>query len=194
MRGTPSLGSDRAAKTLESVSGRSGRALAAGLEINAGELLVVLGPSGSGKSTLLRLIAGLESPSSGGVWIDGRDLSGVPPHRRDVAMVFQNPALYPHFSVFDNLAFGVQARGVSGNQARCEVNTVAGHTGARPCFDAVSQCTFRRRAAAGGDRPRAGAAAAHHPVRRAVFESRRSAARRACANRWWTFTAGSERP
>ena len=83
------------------------------LTVSTGELLVVLGPSGSGKTTLVRLIAGLETPSSGSVWIDGRDVSRVPPHRRDVAMVFQNPALYPHLSVFDNLAFGLRARGVS---------------------------------------------------------------------------------
>ena len=77
------------------------------LKIRSGELLVVLGPSGSGKTTLLRLIAGLESPSSGRVWIDGRDATSVRPARRDVAMVFQQPALYPHLTVFDNLAFGL---------------------------------------------------------------------------------------
>jgi ABC-type sugar transport system ATPase subunit len=99
------------------------------LIVGAGELLVVLGPSGSGKTTLLRLIAGLENPSSGSVWIDARDMSRVPPHRRDVAMVFQNPALYPHLSVFDNLAFGLRARGVSRSQARAQVNTLAGVLG-----------------------------------------------------------------
>jgi ABC-type sugar transport system ATPase subunit len=98
-------------------------------EIAAGELLVVLGPSGSGKTTLLRLIAGLESPSAGAVWIEGRDVSRVSPHRRDVAMVFQNPALYPHLSVFDNLAFGLRARGVSRAQVRARVNSVAGILG-----------------------------------------------------------------
>jgi ABC-type sugar transport system ATPase subunit len=99
------------------------------LNVGPGELLVVLGPSGSGKTTLMRLIAGLERPSSGSVWIDGRDVSRVPPHRRDVAMVFQNPALYPHLSVFDNLAFGLRARGVSRSQARAQVNTLAGMLG-----------------------------------------------------------------
>ena len=79
------------------------------LSIPSGELLVVLGPSGSGKTTLLRLIAGLESPSSGRVWIDGRDATADRPDRRDVAMVFQQPALYPHLTVFDNLAFGLRA-------------------------------------------------------------------------------------
>jgi ABC-type sugar transport system ATPase subunit len=99
------------------------------LAIADGELLVVLGPSGSGKSTLIRLIAGLEQPSSGSVWIDGRDVGRVPPHQRDVAMVFQNPALFPHLSVIDNLAFGLRARGVARNQARTKVNTIAGMLG-----------------------------------------------------------------
>jgi multiple sugar transport system ATP-binding protein len=99
------------------------------LTINAGELLVVLGPSGSGKSTLLRLIAGLDSPSNGGVWFDGNDVTRVAPHLRDVAMVFQHPALYPHLSVCDNLAFGLRARRVPGHEAQKKVNTVAGMLG-----------------------------------------------------------------
>jgi ABC-type sugar transport system ATPase subunit len=99
------------------------------LTVGSGELLVVLGPSGSGKTTLLRLIAGLESPSSGAVRIDGQDMTGLPPHRRDVAMVFQNPALYPHLTVFENLAFGLRARGVPRNPMRSQVNTVAGLLG-----------------------------------------------------------------
>ncbi len=96
------------------------------LAIPAGELLVVLGPSGSGKTTLLRLIAGLDPPSAGSVWIGGRDVTGVPPHRRDVAMVFQHPALYPHLSIFDNMAFGLRPRRVPRSQVRLKVNTIAG--------------------------------------------------------------------
>jgi multiple sugar transport system ATP-binding protein len=118
------------------------------LTVVSRELLVVLGPSGSGKTTLLRLIAGLESPEAGGVWIDGRDMTRVPPHRRDVALVFQSPALYPHLSVFDNIAFGLRARGVPRNQARAQVNTIAGLLG----LDAL----LRRRPSAlsGGERQR----------------------------------------
>ena len=74
------------------------------LDIRTGELLALLGPSGSGKTTLLRLIAGLEEPSSGEIHIGGRSQTGVPPERRDVAMVFQTLALYPHMTARENLA------------------------------------------------------------------------------------------
>jgi multiple sugar transport system ATP-binding protein len=80
------------------------------LAVEQGERVAVLGPSGSGKSTLLRLIAGLERPDTGSVWIGGEDMTEVPPYRREVAMVFQNPALYPHLSVLENMAFSVRAR------------------------------------------------------------------------------------
>ncbi|HEY1302669.1 MAG TPA: ABC transporter ATP-binding protein [Vicinamibacterales bacterium] len=82
------------------------------LEIVHGELLVLVGPSGSGKSTVLRLIAGLDEPTSGHVLIDGKDVTGVPPQQRDLAMVFQSYALYPHKTVRENLAFGLQMRRV----------------------------------------------------------------------------------
>ena len=82
------------------------------LEIEAGELLVLLGPSGCGKSTLLRLIAGLEEPSAGSISIDGRIVNDVPPAARNVAMVFQSYALYPHMTVAQNLGFGLKSRGL----------------------------------------------------------------------------------
>ena len=82
------------------------------LEIVDGELLVLVGPSGCGKSTVLRLIAGLETPTTGRIVMDGRDLTAVAPHERDLAMVFQSYALYPHKTVADNLAFGLRMRGV----------------------------------------------------------------------------------
>ena len=87
------------------------------LSIEQGELFAIVGPSGSGKSTLLRLIAGLESPSAGSLWIDGRRADGLSPRDRDLAMAFQVPVLYPYLSVFDNLAFGLKARGA----ARAEI-------------------------------------------------------------------------
>ena len=80
------------------------------LDVADGELLVLVGPSGCGKTTTLRMIAGLERPSSGSVAIDGRDQAGVPPNRRDVAMVFQSRALYPNMNVRRNMAFGLALR------------------------------------------------------------------------------------
>jgi ABC-type sugar transport system ATPase subunit len=83
------------------------------LEIGSGECLVLLGPSGCGKTTLLRLLAGLEAPDAGQLWIGDRMVNDVPPAERDVAMVFQNYALYPHFTVFENIAFPLRARRVA---------------------------------------------------------------------------------
>ncbi len=79
------------------------------LEVEDGEFVVVVGPSGCGKSTLLRIVAGLESPSSGDLAFGDRVMTKVPPHDRNIGMVFQNYALYPHMTVFENLAFGMRA-------------------------------------------------------------------------------------
>jgi multiple sugar transport system ATP-binding protein len=81
------------------------------LRVAPGEFMVLVGPSGCGKTTTLRLIAGLEQPSHGSIQIDGKDMRDVPPHGRDVAMVFQRPALYPHLSVRDNLTFALKLAG-----------------------------------------------------------------------------------
>jgi ABC-type sugar transport system ATPase subunit len=80
------------------------------LTVADGELVVLVGPSGCGKTTTLRLIAGLEVPSEGAIRIAGRAVTGVPPHRRDMAMAFQRPALYPHLTVRQNLAFSLALR------------------------------------------------------------------------------------
>jgi multiple sugar transport system ATP-binding protein len=80
------------------------------LDVQDHEFLVIVGPSGCGKTTTLRLIAGLETPDEGAIWLDGTSLAGVPPRDRDVAMVFQNHALLPHLTVFENLAFGLMLR------------------------------------------------------------------------------------
>jgi len=82
----------------------------ANLEINDQEFVVLVGPSGCGKSTTLRMVAGLEEISSGTISIDGRVVNDVPPKDRDIAMVFQNYALYPHMTVYDNMAFGLKLR------------------------------------------------------------------------------------
>jgi len=91
-----------------------------------GELLAVLGPSGSGKSTLMRMVAGLEEPSAGDILVDGRSVVGVPPKRRDVAMVFQNFALYPHMNVRENIRFPLRARKVPAAEQARKIDWVAG--------------------------------------------------------------------
>src|SRR5579862_1401647 len=80
------------------------------LSIAGGEFFSLLGPSGCGKTTTLRMIAGFEQPTAGEILLDGVDLSRVPPHRRNVHTVFQNYALFPHMSVWDNIAFGLKRR------------------------------------------------------------------------------------
>src|SRR5450631_3973968 len=75
------------------------------LHIGAGEFLTLLGPSGSGKTTTLMMIAGFETPSAGDIAIDGNSIVAMPPHRRNIGMVFQNYALFPHLTVADNIGF-----------------------------------------------------------------------------------------
>ena len=95
------------------------------LTVNSGELLVFLGPSGSGKSTLLRLIAGLETIDSGTLTIDGKRSEHLPPGQRDVAMVFQNYALYPHMTVRENMAFGLKNIGMASADIEARVGEAA---------------------------------------------------------------------
>ena len=94
-------------------------------EVNEGEFMVVVGPSGCGKSTLLRLIAGLESQSSGQIDLFGKNADNLLPQERDLGMVFQNYALFPHLSVFDNIAYGLKIRRESGPEIRQKVDSVA---------------------------------------------------------------------
>jgi ABC-type Fe3+/spermidine/putrescine transport system ATPase subunit len=94
------------------------------LQVAAGETVAVLGPSGSGKSTLLKIIAGLEAPDAGQVWLDGRDISALPPHRRQCGLLFQDFALFPHLNVQDNVAFGLIEQGLRSAQARNQANTL----------------------------------------------------------------------
>jgi multiple sugar transport system ATP-binding protein len=105
------------------------------LEIADSDLIVLVGPSGSGKSTVLRLIAGLETPTAGHILIDGRDVTRVPPQRRDLAMVFQNYALYPHKSVRENMAFGLQVRHVDPAQIDARVRATAATLGIETLLD-----------------------------------------------------------
>ena len=82
------------------------------IDVRDGELIVIVGPSGCGKSTLLRMVAGLEDITEGDINLDGKLMNEVDPSERDVAMVFQNYALYPHMNVYNNLAYGLKNRGI----------------------------------------------------------------------------------
>ena len=99
------------------------------LDIADGEFVVLLGPSGCGKTTALRILAGLEEASAGDVYIDGRNVTDLPAHRRDIAMVFQNYALYPHMSVYDNIAFGLRMRKIRRQEVDASVRDAAGLLG-----------------------------------------------------------------
>src|ERR1700730_3412937 len=94
-------------------------------EIADGELIVIVGPSGCGKSTLLRMVAGLEEISAGEAAIGGRVVNAVERRDRDIAMVFQNYALYPHMTVFDNMAYGLKIRGLSRGDIDARVKRAA---------------------------------------------------------------------
>ena len=96
------------------------------LEVADGELVVLVGPSGCGKSTTLRMIAGLESISAGELRIDGKLVNDVPANDRDIAMVFQSYALYPHMTVYDNMAFALKLRGMSKAEIDARVKEAAG--------------------------------------------------------------------
>jgi sn-glycerol 3-phosphate transport system ATP-binding protein len=102
------------------------------LSLADGEMLVIVGASGCGKSTLLRMVAGLERPSGGRIVLDGADIADRDPAARDIAMVFQNYALYPHMSVFDNMAYGLRIRGLSRAEIARRVDEAAALLGLQP--------------------------------------------------------------
>jgi multiple sugar transport system ATP-binding protein len=118
------------------------------LTVADGELLVLVGPSGCGKSTTLRMIAGLEEADSGDISIDGRVVNDVAPKDRDIAMVFQNYALYPHMTVYDNMAFGLRLRGFSRDEIDSRVKDATAILG-------IGELLERRpKALSGGQRQR----------------------------------------
>src|SRR3954468_806840 len=153
------------------------------LDVADGEFLVLLGPSGCGKTTTLRMIAGLVEPSAGVTRIAGADVTFLPPWRRNTGMVFQSYALFPHMSVAENVAFGLEMRKL----ARAEIETRArealrlvrpGGLGARRARSAAAGAARRLRGAPAAPAPRR-AAAARGAGARARDPARRAAARRA---------------
>ena len=94
------------------------------LEIQKGELVTLLGPSGCGKTTTLRMLAGFEFPTSGRIFLDGREINALPPHKRDMSMVFQSYALFPHLTVYENVAYGLNVQRLSQSTIAERVNRV----------------------------------------------------------------------
>src|SRR6476661_6450250 len=105
------------------------------LQVADGEFIVIVGPSGCGKSTLLRMVAGLEAITGGEIVIGDRVVNRLEPKDRDIAMVFQNYALYPHMSVFDNMAYGLRIRGLSKNDIETRVQRAAAILQLAPLLD-----------------------------------------------------------
>jgi multiple sugar transport system ATP-binding protein len=118
------------------------------LAVTAGEFLVLVGPSGCGKSTLLRMIAGLEEVSAGQIRIGGKLVNDLPPKARDIAMVFQSYALYPHMSVADNMAYSLRLRGTSKPDIDTAINAAAAKLGLGPLLER------KPKALSGGQRQR----------------------------------------
>jgi multiple sugar transport system ATP-binding protein len=118
------------------------------LAIEEGEFFVILGPSGCGKTTLMRMIAGLETPTEGDVFIAGERVTELPPRMRDLAMVFQSYALYPHMTVFDNIAFPLRAKKIPKAELRSKVEASATTLGVDPLLER------KPRQLSGGERQR----------------------------------------
>jgi spermidine/putrescine ABC transporter ATP-binding subunit len=111
--------------TLENITKNFGKVVAVdniSLEVNKGEFLTLLGPSGCGKTTTMRMVAGLETPTQGCIFIRGTDVTHLPPYQRDVSLMFQNYALFPHKNIYDNVAFGLKYRKVPQKERRKRVN------------------------------------------------------------------------
>jgi multiple sugar transport system ATP-binding protein len=140
------------------------------ISIRDGEFVVLVGPSGCGKSTLLRMVAGLEEINSGEIRIGDRVVNNVPPKARDIAMVFQNYALYPHMTVFDNMAFSMKLAGRSRDEMRQRVDVAAKILADRNTSVSRQLGGQRQRVAMGrADRPRSTGI----PVRQAAVQPRR---------------------
>ena len=146
------------------------------LDVADREFLVLLGASGCGKTTLLRLIAGLDKPSAGEIRIGGKRVNDLPPRARGIAMVFQNYAVFPHLTVFENIAFGLRMKKLPEAEIRGEGEALGGADAHRATAQALFRPAFRRPAPARRGRPgaRHGAGGAAHG--RAALQPRRASA------------------
>ena len=124
------------------------------LDIADQEFIVLVGPSGCGKSTTLRMVAGLEEISGGELYIDGKLMNDVAPKDRDIAMVFQSYALYPHMTVYENMAFSLKLKKVPKDEIDRKVREGRRYPGHHPVSGPEAQGSVRRPASACGHRPR----------------------------------------
>lgn len=159
--------------------GFDGQAIIKGIDLDVRdrEFVVFVGPSGCGKSTLLRLIAGLEEASGGSITLDGTDITDTPPAKRDLAMVFQTYALYPHMTVRRNLSFALDLAGVDKREVAAKVDAAARILELQALLERKPRQALRRPTAAGGDRPGDRAQPEDIPLRRTAVQPRRRPAR-----------------
>ena len=153
------------------------------LDIASGEFISFLGPSGSGKTTLLNICAGYVEPTSGQLLVAGRDITALPPRRRNIGMVFQNYALFPHLDVFENVAYGLRVRKVAGAELERRVGEALRTVRLDDFARAPDAQPFRGAAAARRSRPRHGDRARHPADGRAARRARQAACARRCRSR-----------
>ncbi len=163
--------------TLENVTKRYGGGQVVvdrvSLDVQTGELFVLLGASGSGKSTILRMLAGLTAPDDGTIRFADRDVTRVPPQKRDVGLVFQNYSIFRHMTVGENIEFGLRIRGAPGRRARAAARGAARAGRPRRARGALRQPALGRSAPARRPRARARLQARRAAARRAVRRARR---------------------
>ena len=146
------------------------------MDVKDGEFIVIVGPSGCGKSTLMRMVAGLESVTSGEILIDDQVVNHLEPAERDIAMVFQNYALYPHMTVFENMAYGLKIRKFSKEEIKKRVDAAA------QILELGHLLDRRPRALSGGQRQRV--AMGRAIVREPGLPVRRAAVEPGCSCAW----------
>ena len=165
-------------RTVSKVFGDGTRAVdGLDLEIADGEFMVLVGPSGCGKTTALRMVAGLEEITDGVVRIGDRVVNDLSPKSRDIAMVFQSYALYPHLTVYDNIAFALKIKKMPKDEIRRRVDEAAGILDLEPLPEAEAARALGRPAAARRDGPRDRPPAGGVPDGRAALQPRREAPR-----------------
>ena len=161
---------------LDRVTKRFGATVAAdalSLTVQKGEFFTFLGPSGSGKSTVLRMVAGLEEPDGGTIRIDGQDVAAVSPWHRNLGMMFQNYAVFPHMNVRMNVGYGLKARRLPSSEVKKRVDAMLELVGLAQPRRQERDVALGRRAAAGGAGARAGARTENAAARRAAVSARR---------------------